>query len=58
MKSDKSKKKIAPKGQLEFENLKPKKKMSIDKKPKVSFKSPKFWDELDDDTSNYKIRGM
>ena len=57
MKSDKSMKKIAPKGQFEFENLKPKKKMSTDKKPKISFKSPKFWDTLDDDTSRYKIRG-
>ncbi|HMS68036.1 MAG: hypothetical protein IPL23_24860 [Saprospiraceae bacterium] len=58
MKSDKSKKKIVPKSNSDFDSLKPKKKMGPDKKSKVSIKSPKFWEEIDDEETSYRIKGM
>lgn len=58
MKSDKTKNKPVAKRQSEVESLKSRKKMIADKKPKVSLKSSRFWDNLEDDTRDYRIRGM
>jgi hypothetical protein len=58
MKSDKSKSKV---NQDKFSELvKSKKKLDPVKKDKVSIKSSKFWEEIDedDDITKYKIKGM
>ena len=58
MKSDKTKKTVVGKVNSDFDSQKPKKKMGPDKKSKISVKSPKFWEELDDEIPIYKIKGM
>lgn len=58
MKSVKSKNKVVEKSRTNFESFQPKKKMEVDKKPKVSVKSRKFWDDIDDDSPAYRIKGM
>lgn len=61
MKSVKSKNKFNNDKNFNVEFVKAKKKPESPTKSKISIKSKKVWDDLiedEDDTSNYKIKGM